>query len=100
LTTSLTDFGRERSAMTTVPSNRIYRQSGMIPRYTGYLPRKFFSSYRVSIDRLSFEERKYRCGQTFGDITRNLPVCSHSFSNYGDLVRSNSFLETSVTNFQ
>lgn len=37
------DFGQERPTMTTVPSNRIYRQSGMIPRYTGYLPRKFSS---------------------------------------------------------
>jgi len=73
----------------------------MIPKYTGYLPRKFIqkkTKKSIFIDQYFFLERKYRVGQTFGDTTRNLPVCSHSLSNYGDLVRANSFIESSATN--
>jgi len=36
-TTSLVNFGQARSAAST----RVYARSGMIPKYTGYLPRKF-----------------------------------------------------------
>ncbi|CAF0924639.1 unnamed protein product [Adineta steineri] len=57
------------------PSYRIYSNIGMVPKYTGYLP-----------------QRKYRVGQTFGDTTRELPVCSHSYSNYGELLRSKTFI--------
>ncbi|UJR08546.1 hypothetical protein I4U23_012808 [Adineta vaga] len=57
------------------PQYRIYSSIGMVPKYTGYLP-----------------QRKYRVGQTFGDTTRELPVCAHSYANYGDLVRSKSFI--------
>jgi hypothetical protein len=65
----------------------------MIPKYTGYLPRKFIQKKSIFIDKyFFFVERKFRAGQTFGDTTRNLPVCSHSFSNYGDFVRSNTFI--------
>jgi len=38
-------------------------------------------------------ERKYHIGQTYGDTSRDLPVCSHSFANYGDFVRSKTSLE-------
>jgi hypothetical protein len=34
-TQSLMDFTQTRS------SNRVYARSGMIPKYTGYIPRKF-----------------------------------------------------------
>lgn len=34
------DFGPTRPNTT---SNRLYPKSGMIPRYTGYLPRKIYS---------------------------------------------------------
>ncbi|CAF0869572.1 unnamed protein product [Rotaria sordida] len=78
-TRSLIDFTRPRPISSS--SHRIYAQSGMIPRYTGYLP-----------------QRKYRVGQTFGDTTRDLPVCSHSGSNYGDMVRSKTFIDSSSTN--
>jgi hypothetical protein len=32
------DFSQQRP--TTTSSNRIYARSGMVPKYTGYLPRK------------------------------------------------------------
>jgi len=59
----------------------------MIPKYTGYLPRMNISILFISIYFL-FLERKYHIGQTYGDTSRDLPICSHSFKNYGDFVRS------------
>lgn len=97
LTTSLVDFGQTRPSTS---SNRLFPRSGMIPRYTGYLPRKFLFSSSKIIFQLIIEERKYRCGQTFGDTTRELPICSHPYSNYGDHLRSKSFIESSTTKFQ
>ncbi|CAF0917529.1 unnamed protein product [Didymodactylos carnosus] len=58
-------------------ANRLYVKPGMIPKYTGYLP-----------------QRKYHIGHTYGDTTRSLPVCSHSFSNYADFIRSKTFIES------
>jgi hypothetical protein len=61
----------------------------MIPKYTGYLPRKEYISF-VSVAHFLFFclERKYRIGQTYGDTSRGLPVCAHVSGNYGDFVRS------------
>ncbi|CAF0744732.1 unnamed protein product [Rotaria sordida] len=68
-------------SITSFSSHRLYAQSGMVPKYTGYLP-----------------QSKYRIGQTYGDTSRNLPVCSHSFNNFGDSVRSKSSVDFSVNN--
>jgi hypothetical protein len=70
----------------------------MIPKYTGYLPRMNISICLL----LSFWvffclERKYHIGQTYGDTSRDLPVCSHSFSNYGEFIRSQTSM-TALTN--
>jgi len=64
-----------RPSSNSTSPGRLYPQSGMIPRYFGYVP-----------------QRKYRVGQTFGDTTRDLPVCSHSYPNYGDAVRSSTII--------
>ncbi|CAF0843115.1 unnamed protein product [Adineta steineri] len=67
---------------TTNSSNqRLYAQSGMIPKYTGYLP-----------------QRKYRIGQTYGDTSRGLPVCTHSLNNYGDFLRSKTSIGVNKNN--
>ncbi|CAF4621119.1 unnamed protein product [Rotaria socialis] len=65
-TRSLIDFTQTRPKSSS--SFKIYNPTGMVPKYTGYLP-----------------QRKYRVGQTFGDTTRGLPVCSDlSSSSLGD----------------
>ncbi|CAF1185704.1 unnamed protein product [Adineta ricciae] len=73
-TSSLANFAQDNS-ITDYSTQRLYSRSGMIPKYTGYLP-----------------QRKYRIGQTYGDTSRGLPVCSHSLSNYGDYLRSKTSL--------
>lgn len=50
---------------------RLYVRPGMIPNYTGYLPRG-----------------RYSFGHTYGDLTRSLDVCSHDSHNYGAFLRS------------
>ncbi|PAA46132.1 hypothetical protein BOX15_Mlig000939g5 [Macrostomum lignano] len=60
--------GREPVAL---DGNRVYQQEGMKPAYTGYVPR-----------------RRFNFGHTYGETTRNLPVCQHSYPTYGNYVRS------------
>jgi len=56
-------------------STRLYLRDGMVPRYTGYIP-----------------QRRYVFGNTYGDETRNLEVCSHRSNNFGSHQRSKSIL--------
>ncbi|XP_030841522.1 protein FAM166B-like isoform X1 [Strongylocentrotus purpuratus] len=51
----------------TLMQRRLYKDIGMVPKYTGYLP-----------------QIRYRFGHTYGDASRSLPVCSHGQSNYGE----------------
>lgn len=51
--------------------NRVYKPEGMKPAYTGYVPR-----------------RRFNFGHTYGETTRNLPVCQHSHPSYGNFVKS------------
>jgi hypothetical protein len=50
---------------------RLYKHDGMLPRYTGFLP-----------------QQRYVFGRTYGDQTRLLPVCSHDYTCYGELVQT------------
>lgn len=54
-----------------VYSHRIYPNGGMIPKYTGYVP-----------------QRRYVFGNTYGDTTRSLEVCSHQMASYGDYLKT------------
>jgi hypothetical protein len=45
---------------------RLYKQIGMVPKYTGYLP-----------------QIRFQFGHTYGDTTRSLPVCFHEQPTYG-----------------
>lgn len=56
---------------------RVYKQSGMIPLYTGYVPQKL-NTY----------------GHTYGETTRLLPVCAHNERNYGELVKKSVVIPT------
>lgn len=61
--------GEDRDSGSPSALRRLYKNDGMIPRYTGFLP-----------------QQRYVFGRTYGDQTRLLPVCSHDQSCYGDLV--------------
>lgn len=52
-------------------TKRVYKQGGMLPKYTGYLPQKQFS-----------------CGNTYGDTSRYLDVCAHDHECYGDYAKT------------
>lgn len=52
-------------------STRLYKNDGMIPKYTGYIP-----------------QRRYVFGNTYGDETRSLEVCAHDGNNFGTFKRS------------
>ncbi|CAG5117326.1 unnamed protein product [Candidula unifasciata] len=52
-------------------STRVYAKSGMIPKYTGYIP-----------------HRRFVFGHTYGDETRSLEVCAHDAPNFGVYTRS------------
>ncbi|XP_002739701.1 ciliary microtubule inner protein 2B-like [Saccoglossus kowalevskii] len=52
-------------------SRRLYKQNGMVPKYTGYLP-----------------QMRYRFGNTYGDTSRSLPVCYHSRPTFGEYIRT------------
>lgn len=62
---------RSQSARVPVASNsmakRLYVPPGMIPKYTGYV-----------------HGRKFQFGNTYGNTTRRLPVCTHSSMNFGE----------------
>jgi hypothetical protein len=45
---------------------RLYHKTGMLPKYTGYLPHE-----------------PYAFGKTYGNMTRSLSVCTHDFPTYG-----------------
>lgn len=45
-----------------------------------------------------FLENKYNIGKTYGNTSRELPVCAHSYSNYGDFVRSKTTMSIRETN--
>lgn len=45
---------------------RLYHQTGMVPKYTGYLPHE-----------------PYAFGKTYGNMSRSLSVCGHEFPTYG-----------------
>jgi hypothetical protein len=47
-------------------TKKIYAKPGMIPKYTGYI-----------------HGRKFEFGNTYGNTTRELPVCAHSMQNFG-----------------
>ncbi|RNA39383.1 hypothetical protein BpHYR1_039371 [Brachionus plicatilis] len=53
-------------------SKKIYVKPGMIPKYTGYI-----------------HGRKFEFGNTYGDTTRSLPVCSHTAPSFGDYMDKN-----------
>ncbi|CAF0727319.1 unnamed protein product [Brachionus calyciflorus] len=53
-------------------TKKIYVRPGMIPKYTGYV-----------------HGRKFEFGNTYGDTTRSLPVCSHTDPNFGDYMEKN-----------
>lgn len=55
-------------------STRLYPNGGMIPKYTGYVP-----------------QRRYVYGNTYGDTTRSLNVCSHDKPSYGDFLRTQPY---------
>jgi len=52
--------------------NRVFVAPGMIPKYTGYV-----------------HGRKYQFGNTYGETTRQLPVCNHSLPNFGEYMSDN-----------
>lgn len=56
------------SSMPTISTGgkRVYIKPGMLPQYTGYV-----------------HGHKFEFGNTYGDTTRDLPVCSHDMENYG-----------------
>lgn len=58
------DFGNFLEESET--SKRLFVKPGMIPKYTGYM-----------------HGRKFQFGSTYGNSTRELPVCSHDFKNFG-----------------
>ncbi len=89
LTSSSTKVVPQRPA-TSFTSHRLYPKSGMIPKYTGYLPRMKISIFLSLSFYFFLLERKYHIGQTYGDTSRDLPVCSHSYTNYGEFVRAKS----------
>lgn len=47
-------------------NRRLYQNDGMIPKYTGYIPQK-----------------RFVFGNTYGDTTRTLEVCSHPAVSFG-----------------
>lgn len=56
-----------RAPGTNANAKRIYVPPGMIPKYTGYV-----------------HGRKFQFGNTYGNTTRTLPVCTHSSMNFGE----------------
>ncbi|KAI8499550.1 Cat eye syndrome [Branchiostoma belcheri] len=50
---------------------RLYRPEGMVPKYTGYIPRS-----------------RYEFGNTYGATSRSLPVCYHDKPTFGSYLRS------------
>lgn len=52
-------------------SRRIYPNGGMVPKYTGYVP-----------------QRRYVFGNTYGDTTRSLEVCSHDQPSFGEYLKT------------
>jgi hypothetical protein len=51
---------------------KIYARHGMVPKYTGYV-----------------HGRKFQFGNTYGNTTRELPVCSHNDKNFGEYMDKN-----------
>lgn len=51
-------------------SNRLYNPTGMVPKYTGYIP-----------------QRRFTDGQTYGETTRRLDVCAHDLPCFGDYAK-------------
>jgi hypothetical protein len=45
---------------------RLYNQTGMLPKYTGYIP-----------------HQPYAFGKTYGNMTRSLSACAHEYPTYG-----------------
>lgn len=60
-------------------AKRLYKQDGMIPKYTGYLP-----------------QRRFNFGNTYGNTTRSLEVCAHDRPSFGDYMENKTTLQTSV----
>ncbi|KAK2187649.1 hypothetical protein NP493_158g00003 [Ridgeia piscesae] len=60
-------------------SQRVYLPDGMIPKYTGYVPR-----------------RRYHFGNTYGDTTRSLDVCAHPLENYGAFMKGRVTVANSI----
>ncbi|XP_052222587.1 uncharacterized protein C10orf82-like [Dreissena polymorpha] len=50
-------------------NRRLYQKDGMVPKYTGYIP-----------------HRRFVFGNTYGDTTRSLSICSHDAQSYADHV--------------
>lgn len=55
----------------TLLHRRLYKQIGMVPKYTGYLP-----------------QNRFQFGHTYGDSTRSLPVCFHERETFGEYVKT------------
>ncbi|XP_045202617.1 protein FAM166B-like isoform X2 [Mercenaria mercenaria] len=51
-------------------NRRLYQTDGMIPKYTGYIPQK-----------------RFVFGNTYGDTTRTLEVCSHPATSFGEHIQ-------------
>lgn len=62
---------RPNVAGTAAYGKRLYLNDGMIPKYTGYVP-----------------HRRYVFGQTYGDTTRSLEVCTHSKPTFGEFLKT------------
>ncbi|XP_077992457.1 ciliary microtubule inner protein 2B-like [Glandiceps talaboti] len=60
-------------------SRRLYKQIGMVPKYTGYLP-----------------QMRFRFGNTYADTSRSLPVCFHDESTYGAYVSKHGTPQTAL----
>lgn len=63
----------DRTQSARVPASkdkRLYVPPGMIPKYTGYVHGK-----------------KFNFGDTYGNTTRKLPVCTHSSMNFGEYMK-------------
>lgn len=70
--TDLFESSPQANVNTSTNAKRIYVPPGMIPKYTGYV-----------------HGRKFQYGQTYGNTTRELPVCTHASANFGQYMHEN-----------
>ncbi|KAL8602099.1 hypothetical protein ACOMHN_007369 [Nucella lapillus] len=54
--------------------HRVYHRGGLIPKYTGFVP-----------------QRRFVFGETYGNTTRGLNVCSHDKNNYAAFLKTQPY---------